>query len=189
MYARALLGAHFSAALLEASDRLRAAQREITAELDGGRLTHGQLLAAWRRAPDAAARERAATATDAVLHRLTGEQQRWLEEYARVRRALGFETQAALIRALHPASLDGSRDKFYWFLSGWMGGPDLFIERFGHPRLRARHLPFAIGSIERDQWLRCMALAMQDVEVEQGLQERLMQSFYQTADWMRNKPD
>ena len=102
---------------------------------------------------------------------------------------MDLEAEFAVIRALHPASLDGSRDKFYWFLSGWMGGPDLFIERFGHPRLRARHLPFAIGSIERDQWLRCMALAMQDVEVEQGLQERLMQSFYQTADWMRNKPD
>ncbi|MFC3108000.1 group II truncated hemoglobin [Undibacterium arcticum] len=100
-----------------------------------------------------------------------------------------FESEFGTIRALHPASLDGSRDKFYWFLSGWMGGPDLFIERFGHPRLRARHLPYAIGSIERDQWLRCMALAMQDVGVEQGLQERLMQSFYQTADWMRNKPD
>ena len=102
---------------------------------------------------------------------------------------MDLDAQFAVIRALHPTSLDGSRDKFYWFLSGWMGGPDLFIERFGHPRLRARHLPYAIGSIERDQWLRCMALAMQDVDMERGLQERLMQSFYQTADWMRNKPD
>lgn len=91
------------------------------------------------------------------------------------------------IRAMHPTPLDGSRDKLYWFLSGWTGGPSLYIERFGHPRLRARHLPYAIASGERDQWLRCMALAMQDVGVAEALQERLMQSFYETADWMRNK--
>jgi hypothetical protein len=102
VHARALLGPYLSAALLDASDRLRAAQRDITAELDGERVTHGQLLAAWRRAPNPASRERAAAATDQVLIRLTGEQQRWLEAYARARRAIGFETQAALIRALHP---------------------------------------------------------------------------------------
>lgn len=91
------------------------------------------------------------------------------------------------IRAMHPASTDGSRDKLFWFLCGWMGGPDYFVERFGHPRLRARHLPYAIASSERDQWLRCMAWAMQDVGVPEELQQRLMQSFYQTADWMRNQ--
>ena len=91
------------------------------------------------------------------------------------------------IRAMHPTPLDGSRDKLYWFLSGWTGGPSLYIERFGHPRLRARHFPYAIASGERDQWLRCMALAMQDVGIAEALQERLMQSFYETADWMRNK--
>lgn len=100
-----------------------------------------------------------------------------------------LEPEFSGIRALHPTPLDSSRDKLYWFLSGWMGGPNLYVERFGHPRLRARHLPYAIASNERDQWLRCMAWAMQDVGVSQALQERLMQSFYQTADWMRNKPD
>jgi hemoglobin len=102
---------------------------------------------------------------------------------------MDLEPQFAGIRALHPTSLDGSRDKFYWFLSGWMGGPSLYIERFGHPRLRARHLPYAIASNERDQWLRCMALAMQDVGMEESLQERLLHSFHETADWMRNKAD
>lgn len=102
---------------------------------------------------------------------------------------MDLEPEFAGIRALHPAVLDGSRDKLYWFLSGWMGGPSLYIERFGHPRLRARHLPFAIASSERDQWLRCMALAMQDIGIAEPLQERLMQSFYDTADWMRNKAD
>jgi len=98
-----------------------------------------------------------------------------------------LEPEFAGIRAMHPTPLDGSRDKLYWFLCGWTGGPDLYIERFGHPRLRARHLPYAIASNERDQWLRCMALAMQDVGMPEDLQQRLMQSFYQTADWMRNQ--
>lgn len=102
---------------------------------------------------------------------------------------MDLEPEFAGIRALHPTLLDGSRDKLYWFLSGWTGGPDLYIERFGHPRLRARHLPYAIGSNERDQWLRCMAWAMQDACIPEDLQERLMHSFYQTADWMRNKAD
>ncbi len=98
-----------------------------------------------------------------------------------------LEPEFAGIRAMHPTPLDSSRDKLYWFLSGWMGGPDMYIERFGHPRLRARHLPYPIASDERDQWLRCMAWAMQDVGVDASLQERMMQSFYQTADWMRNR--
>jgi hemoglobin len=98
-----------------------------------------------------------------------------------------LEPEFAGIRAMHPASLEGSRDKLFWFLSGWSGGPNHYIERFGHPRLRARHLPFSIASSERDQWLRCMALAMQDIGIAEPLQQRLMESFYQTADWMRNR--
>lgn len=101
---------------------------------------------------------------------------------------MDLEAEFAGVRAMHPTPLDSSRDKLYWFLSGWMGGPSMYIERFGHPRLRARHLPFAIASDERDQWLRCMAWAMQDVGIEEALQQRLMESFYQTADWMRNTP-
>lgn len=100
-----------------------------------------------------------------------------------------LEPEFAGIRAMHPTPLDSSRDKLYWFLSGWLGGPQLFIERFGHPRLRARHLPFPIGSSERDQWLSCMAWAMRDVGIEARLQEALMKSFSDTADWMRNKHD
>ncbi len=101
---------------------------------------------------------------------------------------MDLEPEFSLLRSLHPATLDGSRDKLYWFLSGWSGGPDLYVERHGHPRLRARHLPYAIATPERDQWLRCMAWALQDTGVEAGLQERLMQSFLETADWMRNRP-
>ena len=68
--------------------------------------------------------------------------------------------EAAGIRALHPEDLTESRNKLFWFLSGWSGGPPMYIERFGHPRLRARHLPFSIGEAERDQWLWCMNHAL-----------------------------
>lgn len=91
------------------------------------------------------------------------------------------------IRAMHPADLQGSRDKLFMFLSGWMGGPDLFVEKFGHPRLRARHMPFAIGSAERDQWVACMVLAMEDVGLEPGIRQKLLENFFNTADFMRNK--
>ena len=91
------------------------------------------------------------------------------------------------LRASHGSTLDEARDKLYWFLSGWLGGPSLYIERFGHPRLRARHLPFAIGIKERDQWVACMSQAMVDVKVPAELAERLQHAFMQTANWMRNK--
>jgi hemoglobin len=91
------------------------------------------------------------------------------------------------IRAMHPADLTSSRDKLYMFLSGWMGGPDLFVEKFGHPRLRGRHMPFAIGVAERDQWVACMALAMEDVGLEENVRAKLLENFFNTADFMRNK--
>ncbi|HZT54601.1 MAG TPA: group II truncated hemoglobin [Burkholderiaceae bacterium] len=94
----------------------------------------------------------------------------------------------AELRALHPTTLDGSRDKLFWFLCGWLGGPPLYTDRFGHPMLRARHLPFAIGIKERDQWLACMQQAMGETQVEPALAQRLAESFFGTADWMRNKP-
>ncbi len=90
------------------------------------------------------------------------------------------------IRKLHPPALAGSREKLYKFLMGWLGGPPLYEQEFGHPRLRARHLPFAIASVERDQWMACMTRSMTEIGVETGLRKRLIQSFFQTADWMRN---
>ena len=99
-----------------------------------------------------------------------------------------LEGDFAGIHAMHPKPNDGSRDKLFMFLSGWMGGPNLFIERFGHPMLRARHLPYAIGTTERDQWLRCMAMALEDMGYDYELRLGLMNSFFQTADWMRNRP-
>ena len=91
------------------------------------------------------------------------------------------------LRAAHGSDLASARDKLFWFLCGWLGGPQHYTERFGHPRLRARHMPFAIGITERDQWLACMDQAMQETGVDEALRQRLLQSFFQTADWMRNQ--
>jgi len=93
------------------------------------------------------------------------------------------------IRAMHPADVTNSRDKLYMFLSGWLGGPDLFVEKFGHPRLRGRHMPFEIGVAERDQWVACMVLAMEDVGIEKSIRDKLLANFFHTADFMRNKAE
>jgi hemoglobin len=100
---------------------------------------------------------------------------------------MDLEPRFATIRALHPPTLDGSRDKLFWFLCGWLGGPNHYTDRFGHPMLRARHLPFAIGLIERDQWLACMHQAMHDEGFDEALADKLLEAFFGTADWMRNK--
>lgn len=95
--------------------------------------------------------------------------------------------EAAGILALHPSDLSSSREKLFLFLVGWMGGPPLYVEKFGHPRLRARHLPFPIGESERDQWLLCMKQALEEVVEVEPLRGQLLQAFTQLADFMRNK--
>jgi hemoglobin len=146
---------------------------------------------------EASARRRSSAATGimarmndtASTYELIGGAARLRELVDRFYDLMALEPEFAGIHGLHPKSSDGSRDKLFMFLSGWMGGPDLFVEAYGHPRLRARHLPFAIGSSERDQWLRAMAWAMKDVGIDEAIRLRLMESFFQTADWMRNTPD
>ncbi len=100
---------------------------------------------------------------------------------------MDLEPQYAAVRATHGSTLDDARQKLFWFLCGWLGGPDYYIERFGHPRLRMRHLPFAIGIRERDEWVLCMDQAMRETGVDEALRQRLNQSFFQTADFMRNR--
>ena len=102
---------------------------------------------------------------------------------------MDLDEEFAGIRKLHPETLSGSRDKLYWFLCGWLGGPSHYIERFGHPKLRMRHMPFAIGGAERDAWLACMRLALVDCAVDPKVSEWLMAQLFGTADWMRNKAD
>jgi hemoglobin len=91
------------------------------------------------------------------------------------------------IRKLHAEDLQGAQDKLFKFLSGWMGGPQLFVEQYGHPMLRRRHLPFAIGDAERDQWLMCMRQGLQEVVEDMALRQELLDSFVRVADHMRNR--
>lgn len=97
--------------------------------------------------------------------------------------------QTALIRDLHPQDIAHSEEKLFMFLSGWLGGPSLYTDKYGHPRLRARHLPYSIGIEERDQWLYCMAQALKTLDLEPQFAEQLMSSFVQTADFMRNRAE
>lgn len=92
------------------------------------------------------------------------------------------------IRKMHPDDLQTSEDKLFKFLSGWMGGPQLFIQEYGHPMLRRRHLPFAISESERDQWMMCMKQAMDEVIDDEQLRKELTTAFSSVADHMRNQP-
>lgn len=93
------------------------------------------------------------------------------------------------VRKLHPDDLSGAADKLFMFLSGWLGGPPLYMERYGHPRLRARHLPFAIGIRERDQWMMCMRMALEAHLTDETLREKMIESLANTADFMRNQAE
>jgi hemoglobin len=98
-----------------------------------------------------------------------------------------LEPRYAQLRAVHGSTLEHAREKLYMFLSGWLGGPPLYTDRFGHPMLRARHLPFSIGEVERDQWIACMGQALEEMEVPEAFRLGLLGNLFKTADWMRNK--
>ncbi len=93
------------------------------------------------------------------------------------------------VRKMHGESLKGSEDKLFKFLSGWMGGPQLFVREFGQPMLRQRHMPFSIGKSERDQWLLCMGQALDELVEEEQLRNELKVAFIKVADFMRNQSE
>jgi hemoglobin len=97
--------------------------------------------------------------------------------------------EAATIRALHPKSLKESREKFFMFLSGWTGGPSLYIEKHGHPRLRVRHAPFSIGAVERDEWIWCMNKALDESGFDPQVIAHLRARLGEAADFLRNQPE
>ena len=101
---------------------------------------------------------------------------------------MDLERSYTALRAVHGSDLANARQRLFWFLCGWLGGPNHYTDRFGHPALRARHMPFKIGILERDQWLACMDQAMGETKVPEDLRAHLRGSFYKTADWMRNTP-
>jgi len=96
--------------------------------------------------------------------------------------------EARAVRALHATSLKASREKLYLFLTGWTGGPPVYVEKHGHPRLRMRHFPFAIAERERDEWLWCMDRALDEHEMPDALRAQLRERFHALADHMRNTP-
>jgi hemoglobin len=97
------------------------------------------------------------------------------------------DAKAAELLAIHQQPLTGIRQKFFEFLSGWLGGPGLYEKKYGHPRLRARHLPFAIDDQMKQQWMYCMGKAL-DIQIDNPLlRAQLRQSFNQLATHMINK--
>ena len=129
------------------------------------------------------------TSTPATPYDLIGGEARVLALAERFYDLMDLEPAFAALRAAHGSTLTQARQKLFWFLCGWLGGPQHYTERFGHPRLRARHMPFAIGNTERDQWMACMDQAMQETGVPDDLRLRLREALFQTADWMRNMPE
>ncbi len=97
-----------------------------------------------------------------------------------------IEAESPELRAMLPANTSGSRQKLYEYLSGWLGGPPLYTIKRGHPQLRRRHLPFSIGPDPAAEWMRCMAVAMDDAGIEDPLREFLLDRFSPLADHMRN---
>ncbi|HKJ83539.1 MAG TPA: group II truncated hemoglobin [Mariprofundaceae bacterium] len=96
--------------------------------------------------------------------------------------------EAKGIRDMHE-DLAEAEERLFMFFSGWMGGPKLYIEKYGHPRLRMRHMPFSIGNDESRQWMLCMGRALDETVKDEALREELKADFYKIADFMRNQAD
>ena len=97
------------------------------------------------------------------------------------------DEKAKTIRLMHPEDLTSSREKLFMFLTGCTGGPQLYTERYGHPFLRRRHLPFKIGEDERDQWIYCMTKGMLNLKMEETKIKALLNALYPIADFMQNQ--
>lgn len=98
-----------------------------------------------------------------------------------------IEEESPTLRAMLPSSTKNTRRKLSMYLSGWLGGPPLYEENWGHPRLRMRHMPFSIGTDEAEEWMRCMRKAMDRVGVDGPLRTFLEERFGPLALHMRNR--
>lgn len=94
--------------------------------------------------------------------------------------------EARIIRRLHPQDLSATRVVLKKYFAQWLGGPPTYSEERGHPRLRARHLPFRIGDEERDAWMFCMRDAIEATVADQEIREWILGQLSKLADWMRN---
>ena len=94
--------------------------------------------------------------------------------------------EAYAVRQMHPESLQGSEEMLFEFLSGWLGGPSLYIAKKGHPRLRMRHAPYAVGTGVRNEWMLCMTQALTEQVSDAQFLARLIDTFAQMANHMVN---
>ena len=94
--------------------------------------------------------------------------------------------EAYRVRSMHPENLQGSAQSLFEFLSGWFGGPDLYAQKHGHPRLRMRHNPYTVGPVERDEWMLCMTQALSEQVAEAAFRDHLIRTFSQIADHLVN---
>jgi hemoglobin len=95
--------------------------------------------------------------------------------------------EAAPIRKMHAQSLSDVSEKLYQYLSGWLGGPGLYQEKFGTVCLTKPHKPYDIGEAERDQWLLCMDKALNDIGASDDVKTMMKQPVFRLADFIRNK--
>lgn len=102
---------------------------------------------------------------------------------------MDLEPKYKILRDVHGSTLAEAGNRLFMFLSGWTGGPDLYVEKHGHPRLKSRHFPFKIGTIERDQWVACFIQALHELEIAPEIQKELLLPIYSLAEWMRNQVD
>jgi hemoglobin len=96
--------------------------------------------------------------------------------------------EARIIRVMHPEDLGATRAVLKRYLAEWLGGPPAYSQERGHPRLRARHLPFSIGDEERDAWMSCMRGAVEEVIADVAIREWILEKLLGVATWMRNRP-
>ncbi|SER06791.1 hemoglobin [Solimonas aquatica] len=97
--------------------------------------------------------------------------------------------QAATIRAMHGESLAEIKEKLFEYLSGWLGGPRLYYQKYGSVCLGHAHAPYAIGRAERDQWLACMEAALQAVDASEEVRQILRHPMYRMANALRTRDD
>ena len=130
-----------------------------------------------------------ASPTDATPYTLLGGEIAVRHLVKRFYELMDTRPEARGIRQLHPADLSSAENKLFMYLSGWLGGPQLFIEKYGHPRLRQRHLPFAISTNEASQWMDCMRQALAETTTNDTLRAQLNIALTELALHMRNRQD
>jgi len=126
---------------------------------------------------------------DTSLYELIGSEAGLMSLVNRFYDLMDSAPEAKKVRAIHPGELTQSREKLFMFLSGWSGGPALYVEKYGHPRLRQRHMPFPIGKAERDEWLWCMNKALDERQFDAQVIEYLKKRFVEIANSMQNRVD